>query len=74
MRKTIKGVIDRFEEDVAVIEVNGRTQDFKKSLFPENAEPGDSGEIKGEQVIILKDETEKRRREIETLMNELWED
>nr|WP_222852502.1 DUF3006 domain-containing protein [Planococcus glaciei] len=70
----IKGIIDRFEEDIAVVEVDGVTQDFKKSIFPKNAEPGDFVEIKGEQVMILKDETEKRRKEIEKLMDELWED
>lgn len=72
--EAIKGIIDRFEEDIAVVEVNGEPRDFKKSIFPENAEPGDFVEIKGEQVTILKDETEKRRKEIEKLMEELWED
>lgn len=72
--ETIKGIIDRFEEDIAVVEVNGVTQDFEKSIFPKNAEPGDFIEIRGNQVTILKDETEKRRKEIEDLMDELWED
>ncbi|WP_074508876.1 DUF3006 domain-containing protein [Planococcus glaciei] len=72
--ETIKGIIDRFEEDIVVVEVNGVTRDFKKKIFPQNAEPGDFVEIKGEQVTILKDETEKRRKEIEELMDELWED
>lgn len=72
--ETIKGIIDRFEEDIAVVEVNGVTQDFKKRIFPKNAEPGDFVEINGDQVTIMKDETEKRRKEIEKLMEELWED
>lgn len=70
----IKGIIDRFEEDIAVVEIDGITQDFKKSIFPKSAEPGDFVEIHGDQVTILKDETEKRRKEIEELMDELWED
>jgi len=72
--KAIKGIIDRFEEDIAVVEVDGVTRDFKKRIFPKNAEPGDFVEIKGDQVTILKDETENRRKEIEELMDELWED
>lgn len=72
--EAIKGIIDRFEGDIAVVEVDGVTRDFRKSIFPKNAEPGDFVKIKGEKVIILKDETEKRRKEIEELMDELWED
>lgn len=70
----IKGIIDRFEEDIVVVEVDGETRDFRKSIFPKNAEPGNFVEIKGEQVTVLREETEKRRKEIEVLMNELWED
>ncbi len=72
--ETIKGIIDRFEGNIAVVEIEGMTRDFKKSIFPESAEPGDFVEINGDQVTILKDETEKRRKEIEELMDELWED
>lgn len=72
--ETIKGIIDRFEGDMAVVEIEGITQDFKKSIFPESATPGDFVEITGNQVTILKEETEKRRQEIEDLMEELWED
>ena len=72
--ETIKGIIDRFEEDIAVVEVDGATRDFQKSIFPAGAEPGDFVEITGDHVVILKDETAKRREEIEKLMDELWED
>lgn len=51
--KLLKGIIDHFEENIAVVEIEGVTRDFKKSIFPE---------------------TEKRRKEIEDLMDELWED
>lgn len=70
----LKGIIDRFEGDIAVVEIEGVTQDFSKSIFPKSAVPGDFVEIIGNQVTILKEETEKRRKEIEELMDEVWED
>ncbi|WP_121614477.1 DUF3006 domain-containing protein [Mesobacillus foraminis] len=70
----IKGIIDRFEGDVAVIEVDGKTKDFPKSIFPDKVVVGDVVEIHGDMVKVLKDETEKLRKEIEDLMKDVWED
>jgi hypothetical protein len=69
--KKVKGIIDRFEGDIAVVEINGKTQDFPKSIFPKEAEVGDVVII---EVTVDKKATEKLRREIEELMNEVWED
>lgn len=74
MLETIKGIIDWFEGDIAVVEIEGVVQDLKKSIFPESAAPGDFVEIIGNQVTILKEKTDKRRKEIENLIEELWED
>jgi hypothetical protein len=63
--------IDRFEDDIAVVEINGKTQDFPKSIFPKEAEVGDVIII---EVVVDKKETEKLRKEIEELINEVWED
>lgn len=70
----MKGIIDRFEGDWVVVEIDGETKDFKKSIFPEEAAVGDVVEIKGSQVTVLKGETEKLRKEIEDLMDEVWDD
>jgi hypothetical protein len=70
----IKGIIDRFEENIAVIEIDGETQDFPKSIFPKNANVGDVVSIKGDIVTILTEETEKLRKEINDLMDELFEE
>ncbi|TWT01850.1 DUF3006 domain-containing protein [Planomicrobium sp. CPCC 101079] len=73
-KKPIRGIIDRFEGELAVVEIEGVTKDFDKSIFPKFATPGDFVEITGDRVTVLKDETEKRRKEIKDLMDELWED
>lgn len=70
----MKGIIDRFEDEFVVIEMEGVTKDFPKSIFPDDAATGDVVEINGHKVTILKGETEKLRKEIEDLMSEVWED
>lgn len=69
----MKGIIDRFEEEVVVVEIEGVIKNFTKSIFPLEAATGDVIEINGDKVTILKDETDKLRKEIEALMAEVWE-
>ncbi|WP_445491615.1 DUF3006 domain-containing protein [Niallia sp. 03133] len=70
----MKGIIDRFEGDIAVIEIDGETKDYDKSILPKNADVGDVVEIDGNKVKVLKGETDKLRKEIEVLMEDVWED
>ncbi|MEH7394912.1 DUF3006 domain-containing protein [Priestia megaterium] len=72
--KKVKGIIDRFEEEFAVVEIEGKTKDYPKDIFPRDAEVGDVVYITGNKVTVDKHETKKREKEIEDLMNELWED
>ncbi|ALC83937.1 MULTISPECIES: DUF3006 domain-containing protein [Bacillus] len=74
MSKVLKGIIDRFEGEIVVVEVEGVTKDFDKAIFPKEATVGDVVEIEGNKVRVLKNETEKRRKEVENLMNDVWED
>jgi hypothetical protein len=67
-----KGIIDRFEGEIVVVEVDGETKDFDKANFPRKAAVGDVVEIEGNMVTVLKNETEKLRKE--DLMNDVWED
>ena len=67
-----RGIIDRFEGELAVIEVNNITMDVPKSKLPSTAK-GDVLIIEGDTYTIDKDETDKRRREIQDLMNKLFE-
>ncbi|GGB42944.1 DUF3006 domain-containing protein [Fictibacillus barbaricus] len=70
----IKGIIDRFEGEYVVVEIDGKTKDFLKVYFPKEAKPGDVVYIKGTNIRIEKHETKKLEDEIQKLMDEVWED
>lgn len=62
-------IIDRFEEDYAVVELsNGSFLNIPKALFP--------GACEGDviSISINEDETSQRKERIEKLMDNLWED
>jgi Protein of unknown function (DUF3006) len=70
----LKGIIDRFEGEYVVVEVDGITKGFLKEGFPKDAKPGDVVIIEESKITIARDETKKLRKEIEDLMDEVWED
>jgi hypothetical protein len=70
----MRGIIDRFEGDLVVVEIDGETTDFPKRLFPPEAVAGDVVEIDGDKITVVTAETEKIRKEIEDLMKDVWED
>lgn len=71
----VKGIIDRFEGKVAVVEIDGNEmKDYPKSKLPKGAKVGDMLIIDGDQISISKEGTEKLRKEIDDLMEELFED
>ncbi|WP_232695504.1 DUF3006 domain-containing protein [Brevibacillus daliensis] len=68
--KTTTGIIDRFEGDFAVVEINGDTYDLPRNILPEEATVG--------QHLILNIEidikgTAAREKEIKGLMDDLFE-
>jgi hypothetical protein len=68
------GVIDRFEGELVVIEVGDMTRDYARSLLPKNAKVGDSVVIADDGSIRLDEtDTKKRKKEIDELMDELFE-
>jgi hypothetical protein len=69
----MRGIIDRFEGDLVVVEIGNEIKNFNIAIFPKNASVGDIVEIKGEHVSVLKKETDIRRKEIEDLMNDVFE-
>ncbi len=67
-------IIDRFEGDYAVCEKeNFEMIDIEIEKLPANVKEGDVLIIDGKYIKIDTIETEKRRKEIQSLMDELWE-
>ena len=69
-----KGIIDRFEGELAVIEFDDEMKDIPKSELPKNAQVGDVLIFDGDKITISKAETDKLEKEIDDLMDELFED
>lgn len=67
-------IIDSFEEDYCIIEVDGVTKDVKKSLVDKSAKVGDVVKWNGYKWETDRHETLKRSRSIKKLMDALWED
>lgn len=65
----MKVIIDRFEGDYAVVEMpNRRMIDLPIVLVPKGAREGDTLDIS-----VDEDDTEKRRKRIEELTEDLWQ-
>lgn len=62
-------VIDRFEGEFAVVELpNKKFAEMERSLLP-GAKEGDVVEI-----TLNRDKTEARKKEMQSLMESVWED
>jgi hydrogenase maturation factor len=69
-----RGVIDRFEEEVAIIEINGgMTREVSIASLPDDAKIGDAIIIEDGEIRLDSSETDKRKKEIQHLMDELFE-
>ena len=69
-------VIFEREEDnhKAVLErSDGSTFDVDRAQIPEAAQPGDSLDIQADgKIILVPEETQKRKERVQKLMDELW--
>ncbi len=70
MEKHFTFIIDRFEEDWAVLEYDDETYNVPRALLPDNAKEGDVLKI---SLEIDQEETEKRKEAIRKLEDELFE-
>ncbi len=73
----MKVVIDRFEGDFAVCEKKDRTMiDIERSKLPFDAKEGDVLDIvldmQDNKIVIDREATNKRKKDIELLTEDLW--
>ena len=69
----VYGTVDRFEGDYAIIETDdGQIINIKKDLLPKNIEEGDVIDL--ENMIIDREETLRRKNNIQKLADELFEE
>ncbi len=70
----MKGIVDRIIKNIVVLEVEDEMINIEKTKFPEEIEEGDIVKQEGDNFVILKEETEKRKKYIENLFNSLIKD
>ncbi|MEN6326515.1 MAG: DUF3006 domain-containing protein [Syntrophomonas sp.] len=68
----IKGIIDRFEDDLVIIEIEGENKVVKRSNIPLEAREGDVMVFSHNNWTIDKVSTRQRKSNIDKLANELW--
>jgi hypothetical protein len=67
-------ILDRFEGEYAVCENEMKeTLNIKKDRIPADAKEGDVLIVRSNEITIDKEETEKRKTEIEKLIGDLWD-
>lgn len=68
----LKGIIDRFEEDRVLLEIEGEgILVFDRELFPKNLEEGDIVQYIDNRFIVNEEETRQRKKHIDDLFNSL---
>ncbi|PRR80326.1 hypothetical protein CLLI_03520 [Clostridium liquoris] len=71
----MRGIIDRIEENYAVVELENRVMiNIEKKKIPFSVKEGDVIIINNDNITIDKEETKKLKKEIEELTKDLWED
>jgi len=70
----LRAVIDRFEGEYAVLDIEGKLENIKKSEIPENAGEGDVLLKLAGRWIIDRGGTETLKKEVDDLAEEIWED
>lgn len=73
--KRRRGIIDRFEGDLAIVEFEEVMEDMPKSRLPESIHPGDVlWFYEDGRIEVDVEEKQRLSKEIDELMEELWED
>ena len=73
--KRRRGIIDRFEGELAVVEFGEVMEDIPKARLPDSVQSGDVlWFYEDGRVEMDTGEKERLSKEIDELMDELWED
>lgn len=70
----MKGIVDRFEGEFVVIEIDGATQDVVRSAVNPNVKEGDVVRLINGVWQTDEDETDIRSKKIKNLMDSVWGD
>ena len=66
-------IIDRFEGDFAVVEVDGKKmRDIPKQDIPQSAKEGDVLKLVSGKYEVDFEETKRLRVEVEQMMKDMW--
>ena len=71
---SVKGIIDRFEEDRVLLELEDGVLSFDRELFPEDVKEGDVVEYIDNKFIIRVEETLERKKYVDQLFKSLKDD
>jgi len=69
-----RGIIDRFEGDIAVVEFENGLEDFSLTQLPRGVQAGDVLLFENGEITIDSEGKEQLGKEVADLMEELFED
>lgn len=70
----MKGIIDRFEGNFVVVEIDGQTKDVPRNEVDTKAKEGDAVKLIDGKWQLDPIDTKKRSDKIKKLMDNVWED
>ncbi|APU58871.1 DUF3006 domain-containing protein [Clostridium botulinum] len=71
----MKGIIDRFEENFAVIELEDKKMiNIDKNIIPKKAKEGDVINVEGDIITLNEKERKRLKKEIDKLTEDMWKE
>ncbi len=70
----MKGIVDRIDNGILILEINKEYLELNVNLFPENIKEGDIVIKDGKRYEILEAETRKRKKEMDNLLESLFKE
>ncbi|KOR26448.1 DUF3006 domain-containing protein [Clostridium sp. FAM 1755] len=71
----MKGIIDRFEDNFAVVELEDKRMiNIDKNILPKKAKEGDVINIEGDIITLNEKEKEKLKKQIDELTKGMWQE